>query len=1457
MIFFAFSPNPRRRQLFALLAGLCGYAWAFQPVGASTPADTDAVVEAVRLGDVDRLRLLLKEGASATGQPPGRWSHPPLFHALKTRQFDSARVLIEAGARVRLPVDEGVPLIWAAQAGDAGILRLMLQRGARADESPSSYLGHDLSAMAAAVNWGRLEVIKELENAGVSVLGDDQGALALRVAGLGGYTDCAGHVLARGARVDVRHEGNTALDGAILQNNLEVIKLLLDRGADVNGVSDGPPIRGWEGYRRTPVVMAVLTSQHEALELLLQRGADVRALDNLAIKLADLMGDEVAWRRLKAAGAPEPGAFAFRDWADGEFLGKAAGIPARSPTGTAGHAGWGATWVGSMSGAMSVEKGAGLGQPTRFAVIPLDKGLADVEGLLVARLSRVEKAVVLERSELDALRKERLVAGNFTGSSGTGREIGKMLGADALVFLQTYRIGENQVVEARIVSVATGLVTAVVPWVREKAGLEAWAQALAMRCAAEGGRIHASPREVRLVAVSPFTASLNTGAAREAERQLTVAITLRLARMPGVFLVEREVLERLRMENQSEGNALLSGSWLISGSVETSLNDDGVVLRLKASPSPGGKAGGRELQVQGRAGDPAGMAESAGRELAPMFAADTDVRWAPLAEAEHLLAQGQAFLARRMWEQADAAGEAAWVLGLRDDRARRLRVETIAGRLGFYGDLLPGVKRSRLKLRGSREMLSFRAPLLLPADGPDEPTAADYVEQANILLDLFEPTLDETREEVAGRSFADWAGGPVWDAATVPLRLAQPLSYRREGLPLKELGRRLIAASDRALALARKRNDAVLWHLLAALRCKHLAWWAQEDEAFFQSDVLRVLAEARAAQPPYSQHAVWEPVHAFAAEHMARLNGSKGQSWVRLARRMARSSDAGEAFFGVALLNKEVQGLRTIESQRDWMMATFPVLVEQDRAVPVLARLPGYATGSLRGGYYVKGCWYEDVLRTQLNRPGVNPEDDGLVLITGERRYQQGPEVREFYRANLQRRLEVIAERGASGVFAPFARDNGLMIDELDRLIAQTERAHARFVADAQENPGIRAAEKAWTSLLSTSSLQAERKHLLATAPTQPDGTLTLGPQRVLFEAEMARLNPGERAAVLPIQGLGLVWDFDGRLWFTSGFDRGAVFTFAPDGEVAEILRVPSGAPGKPRVSLNPLIQDTACMDARYFVSIASEYDAKTGMSRRVFLLNDRHAKTWETLVSPQPFHRVTDIKLAGGRMYFAFLHNPVIESAASGKYYSRDYENTGDPFRGVMSYDPAVRRYDLLVSSRRDPPQSPLDNPAGKYQQLIPISPDALVVSGFEAHVYNARTNEWRAGTPADAVQARVNRDKRLDDHLYAGGQWWRSVRMENGVIRFATRGAEIRLAAPWVTNPAITEKLNAYPELHRQYLDESSVTPIECVMTREGLFIRKGAVYHWVPRVQVEETLNSVLRQRQPAQNISKDSR
>ena len=117
----------------------------------------------------------------------------------------------------------------------------------------------DLATLYATVSGAR-----NYESSGVSTL---------YLAANGGYETLARQLLDRDPLIDERSRGQgaIALSAAVAQNHVEVVRLLLDRGADVNVANnDG----------ETPLHCASRLSYTDMVMLLLAEGADVNVANN-------------------------------------------------------------------------------------------------------------------------------------------------------------------------------------------------------------------------------------------------------------------------------------------------------------------------------------------------------------------------------------------------------------------------------------------------------------------------------------------------------------------------------------------------------------------------------------------------------------------------------------------------------------------------------------------------------------------------------------------------------------------------------------------------------------------------------------------------------------------------------------------------------------------------------------------------------------------------------------------------------------------------------------------------------------------------------------------------------------------------------------------------------------------------------------------------------------------------
>ena len=84
-----------------------------------------------------------------------------------------------------------------------------------------------------------------------------------------GHTETVKLLLDKGADVNMKTDnGYTALIEASENGHIEIVKLLLDKGADVNAKDNGG---------NTPLILASMCGRIEVVSMLLENGADVNA----------------------------------------------------------------------------------------------------------------------------------------------------------------------------------------------------------------------------------------------------------------------------------------------------------------------------------------------------------------------------------------------------------------------------------------------------------------------------------------------------------------------------------------------------------------------------------------------------------------------------------------------------------------------------------------------------------------------------------------------------------------------------------------------------------------------------------------------------------------------------------------------------------------------------------------------------------------------------------------------------------------------------------------------------------------------------------------------------------------------------------------------------------------------------------------------------------------------------
>lgn len=217
------------RQLFrlALFAMCCA-------VIASAPAIASELTDALKARDVAQVHSLLATGADVNEKVRGEY---PLNIAAVFGPAELVTVLLDAGADIERPDRNGLrPLHNAVLSGHKDIVALLLKRGAavnsRDNQGRTPLLGF---AASAGSNLGIAQILLAA-GADPEIEETLDQLRAIDFAAINGEVELAKLLLSAGADVNHRQGGfwgETALMHAVFHDRLDMVKLLIAQGADV------------------------------------------------------------------------------------------------------------------------------------------------------------------------------------------------------------------------------------------------------------------------------------------------------------------------------------------------------------------------------------------------------------------------------------------------------------------------------------------------------------------------------------------------------------------------------------------------------------------------------------------------------------------------------------------------------------------------------------------------------------------------------------------------------------------------------------------------------------------------------------------------------------------------------------------------------------------------------------------------------------------------------------------------------------------------------------------------------------------------------------------------------------------------------------------------------------------------------------------------------------------------
>jgi ankyrin repeat protein len=199
-----------------------------------------------------------------------------LFDAIQKGNADEASRLLEEDPALLGARRSGVsPLLTAVYYRQPAIVRILLERGAPLDVFEASAVGE----------VGRLRELLAEDPARANAFASD-GFTPLGLACFFGHADAARLLLASGADSNLAARNGTRvapLHSAVAGGNIEIVRELLERGADVHVRQEG-------GF--TPLHNAAFEGEEELIDLLLAHGSDRAARSDTGKTPANLARDK-------------------------------------------------------------------------------------------------------------------------------------------------------------------------------------------------------------------------------------------------------------------------------------------------------------------------------------------------------------------------------------------------------------------------------------------------------------------------------------------------------------------------------------------------------------------------------------------------------------------------------------------------------------------------------------------------------------------------------------------------------------------------------------------------------------------------------------------------------------------------------------------------------------------------------------------------------------------------------------------------------------------------------------------------------------------------------------------------------------------------------------------------------------------------------------------------------------
>ncbi|MGV3753952.1 MAG: tetratricopeptide repeat protein [Verrucomicrobiota bacterium] len=311
-------------------------------------------------------------------------------------------------------------------------------------------------------------------------------------------------------------------------------------------------------------------------------------------------------------------------------------------------------------------------QTVRLAIVATDRRVQEVADLLGVFWSRQPGVTLLERDQIERVLREQSLS---AGPQNAKVQLGQLLGADGVVFLDLQPEGESNRLGIQLVATKPGVIVAQAEETWPVKNAEVWAGLLAVRQAALLPKLSISKASAVPLSLLNFNSAIATPEGVKFEQMFTELLLRRLVQQPELFVLERKRLEKLADEKlyQRTDETFWNGSLVLDGTIDREGVQAGqMTLHLRLNrPDRGPK----EIVLTAPREEPLILVEAAAVEIVKALDANAKLKgWDPLAEAVRYFDESRWQMAHNAMVESQRAAETAWALGFRSMSLAEMRI---------------------------------------------------------------------------------------------------------------------------------------------------------------------------------------------------------------------------------------------------------------------------------------------------------------------------------------------------------------------------------------------------------------------------------------------------------------------------------------------------------------------------------------------------------------------------------------------------------------------------------------------------------------------------------------------------------------------------------------------------------------------------------------------------------------